>query len=138
MSRRQIQLIAILLTAVSVGEIAFAILALGHRHASIANEFSANKSFVTHLAGPCSHHHGHEHFLPVSHTPVPDDSSGSQGSSESDCSICRYLAQLVLPVSWSIDFFSQDLVDVVVQITSFDVATPAHLFPQPRSPPVAV
>lgn len=136
MFRRRFQLIAILLAAASVGELALSVLALGHRHTC-----EIHPAELAETNSQCSHH-GHEHDADDQQGSAPltrDRSldSDSEHSSGDSCSICRYLAQPVLEAPCIVESFHQPLVEVVISETTFDVATPAHLFPQPRSPPMA-
>jgi hypothetical protein len=132
MLRRRFQIIAILLAAASVGELFLSVLAVGHRHTCQFHVPALTKT----LTG-CSHHHGHEHPASESHGVAPIDGGDSKQSSEDSCSICRYLAQPALATSWIVESSHEPLIEVIVPGSRFDVATPAHLFPQPRSPPVA-
>ena len=152
MSRRRFQLVAVLFIVLCAAEVVFSVVALSHRHSP-----TATCTVTPPLAAPCHHSasRSHQHFSQEKHfspeksvrstsdpaavAPAsPVDSPIPHGSSEDDCSICKYLAQLALPVPFNIEFVSQDLSLKLVQIAGFDVADPAYLLPQPRSPPAVV
>jgi hypothetical protein len=142
MARRRLSPFAILLATFALAEIVFSVAALGHRHphptdpvAVVSGGCRGSPGHSHSHRESCSHSaHGANGASPVAHQESPADSL-PDGSSDSDCSICRFLAQLVIPAQWQMDLRSEEFSTEVVTVTSFDVVQPDHRFQQPRSPP---
>jgi hypothetical protein len=131
MSTRRITVATISLAAYTVAEIVLSIAAIGHRHTDqVPNHGSVVSS--------CSHGHVHSHAAPTQDEGATHSPSNPKEPPDSNCSICRHLGQVAIPVIWTSDPVSHDLVERVVHVTYFDVASPSHLLPQPRSPPAAI
>src|SRR5688500_485671 len=114
MYTRRIPVASISLAAYAVAEIVLSFAAIGRRH---TDQRANHKSVVS----SCSHGHAHSHSTPAEDECAHHSHGDSKHSPDGNCSICRHLGQVAIPVVWSCDPVSHDLVERVIHVTYFDV-----------------